>query len=360
MTILVLNILLLLFWKGVVLDRGTQSSRRLFCFMAGLQWFLIMSLRAWDVGGDASQYLYLYNVSSLYGVSHTLHNMYDLFLGALDGLDPGFDLLVYKPAQSLNLGYQFALVTHAALVTAPLSRFIYKHSRDCCLSFLVFGTIFLGVIGLAGMRQSLAMSLLVFLGYDLILGRRLIPFLLLVVACYTIHQSAIIFLPFYFLSRLHLTSIKSVFLLVDIAALVPFAGMLAPYLYALVGYDDYGYSYVGGSNFVYVVMFTLLAVFVAFRIKPITFIDENGAPSTVALYVVLSAMPFTFVNSNTMRAAWYYMLFLILLVPLIVESYDVKTRRLLYLGVFAVCVVALLLTGGLVLPDRGYTFFWMG
>ena len=51
---------------------------------------------------------------------------------------------------------------------------------------------------LTGIRQTIAVSLVVFWGYDLILDKKPVKFLLLCLVAMTFHSTAIIMLPFYF------------------------------------------------------------------------------------------------------------------------------------------------------------------
>lgn len=361
MAIFLINLALLFIWKLLFLDGGVfKNGRRLFCIFASLQWFVIVGLRRPDVGGDALAYQEHFLRSSLYNIESVLRHFQEFYLGDLprDILDPGYDFLLLQPIHALGQSYQWLLIWVALILSISLYHFVYRHSKDCFISYLLFSTLFVSMLPLGGMRQCVAISLAVFWGYDLIVKRKAILFFLLIAFCVSIHSSVAVFAPFYFLSRFSITATRLATMLIFCCSLVPLSDYFYPLLASLLGYSEYVYDYVGASTWLYCIMFGLLGIFVFVRRRAILENSQNAQPYIMALICVLASLPFAFINSNALRAAWYYMVFLMLLVPCILDSFDKRTKTLLYLGITALSLICLVATAQLVLPSDGYHFFF--
>lgn len=122
------------------------------------------------------------------------------YIGGADIKDPGYAAVV-KAFQTFSTNYQAYLVFIALLFMIPMAIWIYRNSSMPCLSFIIFSTLFYSFYAVTGIRQTIATSLVVFIGYEFIKKKKPIPFLLLMFIAFFIHKSCICFLPFVFFAH---------------------------------------------------------------------------------------------------------------------------------------------------------------
>jgi len=155
----------------------------------GAALFILVGAFRNEVGADWDSYENLFeNTSSLTDLIEAREEkLFMVLLYALKLLQPNYHVFV-----ALVFALSFLIKFHT----------FTKLSPDVFLSLLIYSfTLFL-IYDLNGLRQGIAMSVLLF-SLNSILERKLIHFLLLITAATLLHTSAIVFLPFYWLSRIH-------------------------------------------------------------------------------------------------------------------------------------------------------------
>ena len=103
----------------------------------------------------------------------------------------------------------------------------------------------------------------------------------------------------------------------------------------------------------------MVTMVVFFMRERFLLLGKSANACMVALLCVLLALPFAFVNSNALRAAWYYMMLLILFVPMFFEAIEPRLRHLFWILLFLGAFACLFFTAPLVLPDTGYKFIFL-
>ncbi|MDD5457680.1 MAG: EpsG family protein, partial [Candidatus Margulisbacteria bacterium] len=205
MTIYLINIFLIML-SGALFLYGVPERRnkKLFCILASSQWVLLSGLRHISIGPDTYSYkIHSFDVRMYQTWKELWRNFIDvLFRGAV-GNDPGY-YLFEKFVQIFTTNYQVYLIIIALIFTVPLGIWIYRNSSEPVISFLIYSTVFYSIT-LTAIRQTIATTLVVFLGYEFIKKRRFLPFLLLTLITFTIHKSSIFFFPFYFLANKKIT-----------------------------------------------------------------------------------------------------------------------------------------------------------
>lgn len=142
-------------------------------------------------------------------VSNDLHNYYNYYIKAIAFTDIH---LFFDSVPDMEKGYlminwllsrvfkwpQFIFFFEAAFCCGITLRFIYKYSQDALLS--VLGFMSLGVMGfyMTAFRQSMAISVCL-LALEMADKKRIITFIFLVIFAISLHQTAIVFLPVYFI-----------------------------------------------------------------------------------------------------------------------------------------------------------------
>lgn len=265
MTILVANVLLQCFWGLILLRKGCER-KGLFCAISSFQLFFISGFRAWNVGSDLDAYQNHFYITSFEDPFDVLGRLLASLWGkdAGVGLEPGYDLFILQPIHALGGDFQWLLLFVAGIVSLSAGRFIYKFSDNALISFIILSTVFPSILFLGAMRQAVAIALVVFWGYDYVVRRRFVPFAMITLLAFTIHPSAAIFLPFYFLYQIKVTTRIYLIGIMLVLVTIPVSRVLFPYVAGFFGYDSFTYDYVGRSTVVYAGLFALVTMVVFF------------------------------------------------------------------------------------------------
>ena len=211
-----------------------------FCSLAAFFWIAISGFRHEYVGSDTVSYHQSYTLTFYTSWSSLFQQFVDIYINHLPGKDAGYALFE-KFTQVFIYNYQSYLVLIAIIFTVPMARFIYRYSADVYVSFLIYSILFFAFFALTGHRQTIATASVVFFGYQLILKRKLFWLIAVSLIAATIHKSALIFLPFYFLynfpiKRLHISAI----LFIIFPLLLLFSGPYSQFFKTFFGYETYG------------------------------------------------------------------------------------------------------------------------
>ena len=169
--------------------------KKVFSFILGIEMFLIMGLRSPSVGKDLENYFILYNSISNISIFET-------------STEPGF-VLFLKLLNLFGVGEQGFILLTSLIISVSISWFIYKYSKNIFLSFFLHVTIGLFAFSLSGVRQSLAVSLILIAIY-FTLNKKWIKAGLVNLIAISAHYSAIIYLPFILLGYLNIKDFKKI------------------------------------------------------------------------------------------------------------------------------------------------------
>jgi transmembrane protein EpsG len=274
---------------------------------------------------DSSDYQYSYE--NYYTTD--LSQISDIINGDFNVKDPGFSiLLILFKHFTGGADYNAWFTLLAIIQCASIATFLYKYSVNYLLSVYIFFTssCFLWLVN--GIRQFLAVAFILFF-VDWLKNRKTIPFLLVVLLAYTIHSSAILFVPVYFLVNMKCWSKK--FIILSIALTV-----LLIYLSGSSFFEDTQYSYlVDSNNGVNPLRVLVMAVpsIIAFikrneiKEKTTPFVDMwiNLSVITTECYIVGM-----FTNGVVGRIPVYFQLFNYLLLPwLLKNAFNEQDKKIL-------------------------------
>lgn len=322
--------------------------RHLFVGAVTLQLVLLLALRGVSVGVDLDGYLYSYRMFESW---HFIEN---------NRFEVGYKYLNYG-LQQLRVSEQLFMGLVALLSLWPIGRMIGRYSAMPVVSFLLFVACNFYSFTFSGLRQAIAFSLIVW-SFDFILRRKLFGFLLLVAVGALFHQSALVFLPAYWVWRVRLNKVVLVGAVLLGCVLywlrLPIFGWVVGHIvdgYAIVQSSSYNWMLLGCAVF-------LCGVFV----RSFGTLEENRQVllngQLMFVLVALLIMIFASVGNNVLRVADYYYLFVVLLVPeMLAAVKEPVIRAALVIGV----VVGVFLLYGYFLLEDGYgivpyTFFWAG
>ncbi|MBO1926320.1 EpsG family protein [Thiomicrorhabdus sp. 6S2-11] len=337
---------------GGLRKASNKQGALIFSVAAGLNWILISGLRHESVGDDTSVYMDGYIQVNDYSWSELWLKFVAISVGVIGGKDPGYPIFE-KFTQTFIFDYTAYLLIVATMFTGLMTRWIYKYSSDVFLSFLIYSILFFAFFSITGIRQTIATALVVFIGYELIIKRKLLWFLLVVLVAATIHKSALVFVVFYFLFNMNLKRAYLIFFLALWPILFIFREPISSFFKALAGLEEYG-VYEGAATYTFTLLMFLIGVATIWKYK---YIVENNVLSNTFINAYVLAMfflPLTFVNPSAMRVVQYFSIFLLLLIPEIVRGFHGREKALVYIVLTALLVV-MFFKGG---AGGEYYFFW--
>jgi transmembrane protein EpsG len=313
-------------------------------------------LRNWAVGADTYAYYEKFErvkLSTWLYIENIVVNYY--FFG--EGKDPGYEVF-QKIIQFILPHYQLYLILIAIIFFSSLGNFIYKNTArisDAVLAYVLYSCLFFGFFSITGHRQTIATAASLY-GFELIKRRKLIQFLLLILLASTIHKSVIIFIPFYFIAPLKKTTVYYLGGLIAFPLLMVYKSEFLQILQDIGGYNDFQF-YEGAGTYTFTFMLLLIAVIALWRMKTVFWQSEAAKPFYLAFIFALIFTPLTWINPSAMRAVQYFSIFILVLVPAVINSFEVESQELSRMAfVVSIC----LLIGLFINANIGieYKFFW--
>lgn len=322
----------------------TIDTNKIFVIIICIHLIIIQSLRAHTVGTDIPGYIRLYNTMSVSEWTDIFNNRMEF----------GFCFLV-KLITLTKVNIQVYLTILSILIITPVGFTIYRYSAKPYISFYVYITFGFYSASFCTIRQHIAYGIIL-LTLNSIKERKLFKFFILVILASTIHKSAIIFLPAYFISKIKMNK-KNIGLAGFIFAIVfVFRRQIATL--AIDYYFDQ-YEIVVSSSYNWMMLCLMLLIFGMVLYKKVTFYNDNH------IYYIFILMSFLLmiiatVTTNAMRVVDYYYIFLILYIPAIFDSLS-KKWILVIIGyvflIFSTLIYLMLFqnSGYNIVP---YNFFW--
>jgi len=290
--------------------RNIKNNNQYLTLIAGLLLFIISSLRHYGFAPDPANYMNQYY--SLYNID--LSELWFFFINN-EGQDPFF-YLISKIVILLGADHQVWFAVIAATFCFSVSKVIYKYSDEAFLSFLILASLSYIFFSLTGLRQTVALSM-VLLSYPYLRERKFFPFVIVVVFGSLFHASAIIFLIAYPLANIkigwHYVAILSIaFFIVNFSSetirlTIEMWGWTETY----IAYADREIALTYSGFIIQLLIFT----FCLFYSKGVLKADKKNITLYNLLYLGLLFQLNTFVIAEFFRISMYFSIFSIILVP---------------------------------------------
>lgn len=327
------------------------TRKKIYCIFAGSLWILISGLRSLTVGSDTDSYYISYNSVKNINISELVDDIYGRYILHQDIRDPGYNLFV-KLTQIITKNYQVYLIIIAIIFMVPFIIWVIRESKNPIISFVLYSSLFYAFFSITGIRQTIATAMVVLIGDKLIKDKKLVAFIIICLLASTIHYSALIFLPFYFLSRIPVTK-KSVcgWTFAIILAFI-FRNQLKTVFIDLSGYTEYSEDYAGAGTFTFTILLVALFILSIISYKRDYDLKTNNR-FYIALYLALFFTPLTWINPSSMRIVQYFSIYLVFLIPEMIENvFDEKSKRIVTIVVIGLLVILLIRS------QPSYSFFW--
>lgn len=339
-----------------------DSQRRTYVIIITLVMILMSGLRNAYVGSDTTAYLYQFDNS----LSDSWNSIFSVFWDAYfnpnssTGKDPAM-WIVNKLIGLVSTDHVIFLLVTSALFLIPLGVFFYrntKNSMEVAMSYLFFNTLYYTFIPNSAIRQSIALGF-VLMAYMALPKRKLIVPIILVLVASLFHRSAL--LVFLFILSIKVINPKDFYKI----SLVLIPLMLLFYReigFIMADTNDIYAKYGSGTMFseggrpIVIVLF-IIGLYLMGLLRLGAFSEEETKNAQIAYPMIGAALTVIFVplvrlDSTLIRVSSYFVVWLCLFIPIVLEKYSPVLRNILLLGIMGV-----LLYRSFVEPQQ-YAFFW--
>jgi hypothetical protein len=360
--LLVIFVILLLGLYFIHISHGKisrQTNRKRYIKIISFILILQSGLRNWAVGADT--YAYYLRFKDIFTISWT--DIYKELVGFYTlgiGKDPGYDVFE-KIVQYIIPNYQLFLMLIAVLFFTALGSFIYKNTSrisDAIFAFVLYSALFYSFFSITGIRQTIATAAALW-SYEFLKQKKLMPFLLIIVIASTIHKSALIFIPFYFIANYLNPKLFFKLILLIFPLVMAYNSKITSFLIFISEskeYEQYG-DYKGAETFTFTLMILIIALLTWWRMGNLLKLSGQNRYVITAFALALLFTPLTWVNPNLMRMVQYFSIFILLLIPMILKSLQFQSKN----SASLLFVLALFLLFALFIKNgwsSQYEFFW--
>lgn len=315
---------------------GTHEKNKTYVILGCLIMFSIYGLRnTFRIGGDST--------NTYYGGFLATGRFSWEELMALEIRNKGY-YVMNKLMFSLTGGdYQLYISLLAAFIMVSLGYIVYEYSPNPLQSFLYYIGLLFFTFHFSALKQSAAMGVLM-LAFDQIFKKRPVLFVLLVALAGTFHFPALVFLPAYWLAKIHLGRGYLFFLALLLIVVYLFRNQIINFMMSL--YEDENTNIdLTGTRFLknkVLLMIGIAVIAVIFRVP----VKEDHLYSALLGFMGIAIVLQTFsAYSNIFeRLADYYFQFSVLLLPIafdhnVTRKSLLSPRTLEALDGVAVCVL---------------------
>lgn len=266
-------------------------------------------------------------------------------------------LVLNKVISLFTNDLQVFLVIIAILQFIPIAYVLGKYSCNVTLSFFVFACLGFYIHYFSGIRQMLAVSIIV-LAFDQLYQKRYIWFVVIVLIASTIHSSSVLFLLVWPLSLIRLSFILSIICVAGMLVLMPLYRTIVSDVLAIFFNSRYE-GYLNSEG----VATTMFVVYTLFFLSSFLINDKSAKINLIRIILLVGVFCQSLGilgNSAITRVGFSFNVFLSLLLPEIASSFNKKTRGLITaLAVVLLCIFFALTTSSVnssgAIP---YKFFW--
>ncbi len=356
-----LAIILLIVYQNRVNNGGLNYRKAHKNYIISLCILLILQsgLRNIAVGADTFAYSHIFVDTMYTSWGQIIDNFQGVYIEG-EGKDPGYTLLE-KIFQIFSTNYQIYLIAIATFFFVAFGRLLFRMTstlQEVLLGVVVYQVLFYSFLSVTGIRQTIATAIVLY-AYPLIVNRRFIKFLILCLIAITIHKSAILFIPLYFLAKIRTPYLVLLISLFATPLILVFARQFALLLTSFsftesyANYSNSDYETTGAQSFMMFMVIITIMLFVAR--KRINLNSENTRISIIAFSIGLMLTPLTWVDPSMMRAVMYFSFFLLFLIgqaSLSIEKYYKIPHSLLEISLLIIFVYTI------IKHNSTYAFFW--
>lgn len=288
----------------------------LFCFFAILQSGLRSIENSSLEGDDTPNYQYTYN--EVDGTSwSTLCNQFTYYSSEYEGREGGYAFLI-KATQLVYNDFRFFMFLTAAIFIIPLGMIIYRYVESyegLILSFVIYFALFDNIVNCL-MRQAVVLGMFLFsLRYVLLQEWK--KYFTVLALLFTIHNSIVLAIPFYFLPKF--CSSRKWILIAFVVGLFMsvFSAVILSRLVIGTVYEVYGES--DSYGLISLLILICFVSYYAYMLYDKVAMIKDYKLLICGVIGTLICMPFIRIGGAFVRTSYYYFLFFVPLIPVIID-----------------------------------------
>ncbi len=295
-----------------LLMHGYQEKNLKYVVVACLLLFAIYGLRDYHLGDDV-------RTSYLGNFWRVQEQTWSEVIANTNGRNMLFHLMTKFFSEHISTDYQLYVSSIAVFVTLCFGHFIYRYSPNPLQSILLhFGLLFF-TFHFSHLKQGIAMSILL-LAFDQIVNRKPIKFVLIVLVAAQFHFPALVFLPAYWIAKIH----PGKFFLIAMAVLLLLTYIFrSQILNIMISVYQDEEANVNLTNVTFLrtkalIMVIIVIAAAVFRIPT----KEDRLYETLLEFMALSIVFQTFCGYSNVyeRLADYYFQFSVIFIPMIFDK----------------------------------------
>ena len=305
-------------WAAIFCFRKPSKSKNLiFILLAFSQLFILMAFR-YSIGLDYQMYAFGFN------------NMQEAGFGTLSYKDweTGFVIFTKLLGMIPGMDYQWYMIVLSVIAILPAAIFIYKNSEMPWLSTILYVNMFVYFMCMNFLRQMIALSLMM-LAWHFMKRNKFILYAVIILIASFFHQTALFMIPVYLLVKMK-PGLKELLIYGFIMLWFYTASTNLIDLVTNFYHEEYKESVfiVEGVSFVYAILplFITIAAFVLVKMETINLTSENRYLTNLTLIGTIMMVTMS-KHSIIERLSYYFIIFMILLVPVIYQSLKTKGIR---------------------------------
>lgn len=300
------------------IDRKKKNNRAIFFFFVFLT--VLIALRHESVGNDTRNYIHFFGQYSKLSWQQLWAKSAEVGFAYYNRI---ISFFTKEP--------QVFLAITAAAIVAMMYPTYKRLCVDASLTIVLFCIMSTFVMMFSGLRQMLAVGM-GFIAYEYTRQKKLLPFVLIVLLAITFHTSAFMLA---FMYPLYHAKITKKWLLIVVPAIV-LVFVLNRQIFSILSlfierYTRYEGSITQTGAYAMIALFAIFAV-IAFLVPDETKLDAEIIGLRNFLLLALVLQMFAPLHSLAMRMNYYYIVFVPLLLPKIIECRSIRWNRVAIIG----------------------------
>lgn len=303
------------FGRRTFTNKGVVLNEKIYFGFFSLIFVFVLGFRDVTVGIDTGNYLSMFN---------RVNDASDFWQYLVEFTEGGY-ITIQKIVGFIGLDFNTFLFIVAIITVIPIMIVIKKYSYNPSFSIFLYVAFGFYTFALSAIRQGLAISICC-LSVIYIDKQKFWKYLVCILVASSIHMTAMIFFPAYFLSKFKFGART-----LSIASSVIVLGYVfkSNILNTLNSYAriDYGVSDVGGEmQYLFMVLVVILGLIYSVKIK------EDSKMFSFFYYCMMASMfilPIVRVNPTLLRLYSYYYIFIIIFAPNLIYLVKDKYIKLL-------------------------------
>lgn len=285
-------------------------------------WFLLLCLRSERVGIDTINYHRMFIEASHMSFG-------EIFSRLLDSQFEAGYYVISKAISVFTSDYRVVMIVVAGVSLFPIFWLYMKYADESpYLSIILLLSLGMFSIYFSAFRQVLAIAFAV-PAFQFTKNRKLIKFLLIVLLAYVTHHSAFVLLLLYPIYHMELKLNAHVFFIVPIIGLVyVFRTQVFTALNNFLGDVYSGVIKETGAILIFLLLLSLLIF--SFVLPENDMMDKENIGLRNLLFLSTILQIFAGINSVAMRLNYYYLIFIPLLIPRVINNVSEKNRKPAY------------------------------